>query len=61
MSLDAAGEYFGYTPKAFRCMIYRGELIYGTHFMKAGKKILIIVKGFKIFLHAKAGLTYGES
>lgn len=59
MTIKDAAPYFGYSAQSFYDMIYRGELIFGTHFLKAGKKVLIIVKEFKIFLHEKSGVAYG--
>lgn len=59
MTIKDAAPYFGYKPQTIYNLIWSGELVFGTHFLKAGKKVLIIVKAFKIYLHEKAGLTYG--
>jgi len=59
MNLKDAGAYFGYTEQAFRNKICRGELLFGTHFLKDGSKILIIVDAFKEFLYKRSGIAYG--
>ena len=61
MTIKDAAPYFGYSAQGLYDLIYKGELIFGTHFLKAGKKILIIVTQFKIFLHDKSGVSYGDN
>jgi len=59
MTIKDAAPFFGYKPQGMYNLIWKGELIYGTHFLKAGNKVLIIVKAFKIYLHEKSGVSYG--
>jgi len=61
MSVKDAARHFGYTDQGMYDMIYKGQLVFGKHFLKAGKKILIIVEPFKQYLYERSGLTYGES
>jgi excisionase family DNA binding protein len=59
MEIKNAAPYFGFHEKTIYAMVEKGELIFGTHFLKVGKKVLIKTKAFKQFLHDKSGVTYG--
>ena len=61
MPVKKAASYFGYHEKTIYAMVEGRELGIGKHYLKVGKKVLIIVRGFKEYLHEKSGVVYGEN
>jgi len=59
MTIKTAAPYFGYHPKSMYDMVSDGKLIYGTHYLKVGKKVLIKVTAFKAWMHEQTGVVYG--
>ena len=56
-----AAAYFGFHEKTIYAMVESRELGIGRHYLKVGKKVLIIVNGFKQYLHEKSGVVYGDN
>lgn len=54
-----AAAYFGFHPQTLYGKIYDRELVYGTHYLKVGGKVLIKTRAFKQWLHEQAGVEYG--
>jgi excisionase family DNA binding protein len=59
MPIKNAAPYFGYHPGSLYAMVASGKLIYGQHYLKVGKKVLIKTKAFKEYMHEKCGVAYG--
>lgn len=60
LQIKDAAIYFGYHPQTLYGMVSRGELIFGTHFIKVGGKVLIKTRAFKQWMHEQAGVEYGN-
>jgi len=56
---DAAGH-FGYTPQALYDMIYSGKLQLNEHYLKIGKRVLIIRKMFIEWMHQQSRGDHGD-
>lgn len=61
MTIKDAAQYFGYKPQTLYAMVSAGVLIFGTHYLKVGKKVLILTEAFKKWMHEKSGIAYGEA
>ena len=55
LSIKDAAKYFGFHPKTIYDMIYQGKLFRGVHFLKFGKKVLIVREKFEEFLYQEDG------
>jgi len=55
LSVKDAGRYFGISPRTIYDMISEGKLHRGYHYIKMGKKVLIIREKFIEFLHQLDG------
>jgi excisionase family DNA binding protein len=59
MPIKTAAPHFGYHPQTLYAMVASGELLFGTHYLKVGGKVLIKVRAFKEYMHEKCGVAYG--
>lgn len=59
LSIEAASQCFAIAEKTIRNRICTRELIYGKHYLKFGRKVLIIPIEFNKYILMKAGLLDG--
>jgi len=54
-----ASVYFGFAEETLRHMVSNGELLRGKHYLKVGRKVLILRQGFIEWLLEKDGVNTG--
>jgi hypothetical protein len=58
MSVKDGARYFGIAEGTFYNNISNGELCPGEHYLKFGKKVLLLTEGIKAWIHEKSGMVY---
>lgn len=59
MQVKHAARHFGFGRQSLYNMVSTGKLVFGTHYLKVGNKVLIMVLPFKKWMHERSGLAYG--
>ena len=55
LSVKGAAQYFGIEPKTFYNLINQGKLLRGKHYLKMGRKVLIVRQALIEYLHTGDG------
>jgi len=55
LSVRGASAHFGYSAQTIYDLIYKGELVRGVHYLKLGKKVVIVVEMFIHWMIEKDG------
>jgi len=55
LTVKEAGGYFGFAPQTLYDWISNGRLRRGTHYLKIGKKVVIVVENFIEFMRDEDG------
>lgn len=55
MSIKDATEHFGFSAQAFYDMIHKGQLHRGHHYLKVGKKVVILRDEFISWMRSENG------
>jgi hypothetical protein len=60
LSVNDAAAYFGFAPQTLYDWISCGKLTRGTHYLKIGKKVVILRDAFIELLHKEDGTWQSE-
>lgn len=59
LTYEGAEAYFGFAAKTLRNLVSKGELLRGKHYLKIGRKVLILREGLTQWLFEKDGVNAG--
>lgn len=60
LSVGDAAKYFGFNKNTIYNMISNGTLILGTHYLKVGRKVVILTAAFKKWMFEQSGILAPE-